>query len=85
MYISLSMYSYKYVLTTSVRFTSSHSEIVRVLSYKCPFVANKFYTFRHLGYMSKISCFINNCNSACIAFSILANNFFFDILPHFVV
>ena len=85
MYISLFMDPYKYALTASVRLTSSISETVMAFSYKCLFVPNKLYTFRHLDYMSKTSCFINNCNSACIAFSILANNFFFSILSHFVV
>ena len=42
-YISLSMDSYKYVLTASVRLTSNPSETIRVLSYKYPFVLNKFY------------------------------------------
>ena len=68
MYISLSMYPYKYTLKTLVRLTSSSSEIVRVLLYKCPFVPNKLYTFRHLDYRSKTSCFVDNYNSACIAF-----------------
>ena len=34
MYISLSIDSYKYALTASVRLTSSPSKIVRALSYK---------------------------------------------------
>ena len=68
MYISLFMNPYKYALKTFMRLTSSSSEIVRVILYKCPFVPNKLYTFRHLDYRFKISCFIDNYNSACISF-----------------
>ena len=38
MYISLFMDPYKYVFTASVRLTSSPSETIRVLSYKCQFL-----------------------------------------------
>ena len=58
MYISLSIDSYKYALTSSVRLTSRPLETVRVLSYKCPFVPNKLSTFRYLDYRSKTYCFI---------------------------
>ena len=54
----LSMDPYKYGLIASMRLTSGLSETIRALSYKCPFVPNKLYIFRHLDYKSKTSCFI---------------------------
>ena len=53
MYIALSMDSYKYVLTTFMRLTSSPSETIKALSYKYSFVPNKLYTFRLLEYKSR--------------------------------
>ena len=50
MYISLFMDQYKYVFTASV---SSPSKTIRVLSYKCQFLPNKFYTFRCFDCKSK--------------------------------
>ena len=82
MYISLSMDPYKYALTASVRLTSSPLKTVRALLYKYSFVSNKFYTFRHLDYKSKTSCFINNYNYACIFpfWPIISFSTFFHIL-----
>ena len=68
MYISLSMDSYKYALTTSVKRTSNPLEIARALSYKYSFVLNKLYTIRRLDYKSKKFHFINKCNAAFISF-----------------
>ena len=53
MYISLFMDPYKYVFTASVRLTSSPSETIRALSYKCQFLPNKLYTFRCFDCRSK--------------------------------
>ena len=84
MYISLSMDPYKYTLTASVRLTSNPSETIRALSYKCPLYPTSFILWTTCPKLL-FFFFTNNCNYACIVFSILTNNLFFVILPHLVV
>ena len=73
MYISLSMDPYKYALTITMRHTSSPLETAKALSYKCPFVPNRLYTFRRLDYKSKKFL----CNYTRIPFFYFGRSFLF--------